>query len=219
MTNKVLILVPHADDEVLGFGGIISKLVDQSFDVTVTFLQAPNNLRAEKQLEASKLAKNILGYNHANYLYLSNELLCNNTFNLIQIVEQHIIEVNPDTIYTTSLGDNHQDHKNLYRAVSIACRPAGYTNVKSVYTGEVISSYDQSFSCEKAFFVPNVYEVLSEDHLNRKINALQAYKTEIRDFPHPRSIEQIKAKAISRGAECNYNYAEAFMLLRGINNV
>ena len=101
MTKKVLFIVPHADDEVLGFGGIISKLVEQKAEVTVTFLQAPNNLRAEQQLEASKIAKHILGYNHANYLFLSNEVLCNNVFNLIQIVEQHIVEVNPEVVYTT----------------------------------------------------------------------------------------------------------------------
>ena len=216
MTKKVLFIVPHADDEVLGFGGIIAKLVDLKANITVTFLQAPNNTRAEKQLEASRQAKDILGYNHANYLYLSNDSLCNDPFNLIHTVEKHLADLNPDIIYTTSLGDNHQDHKSLYRAVSVACRPAGLIAVKTVYAGEVVSSFDQSFGCERNFFTPNVYEEITDSQLNRKIKALQVYKTEVRNFPHPRSIEQIKAKAMCRGAECNSRYAEAFMLLRDV---
>jgi len=219
MKNNVLVIVPHADDEVLGFGGTIAKLVERDYNVTVTILQAPNDERARKQIDSAYIAKEILGYHKLILLPISNKDFANSTFQTLKTVEQNISEVNPDIIYTTSLADNHQDHKMLYRAVSIASRPVGGHKIKTIFAGEVISSYDQSFAIERNFFTANVYEEITEGHLNKKLEAIRAYQTEIRDYPHPRSIESISAKAISRGSECQSRYAEAFMLLRKINNV
>lgn len=215
-----LFIVPHGDDEVLGFGGIITKLVDRKKEVGVLILQKPNNERTTIQLNDTKRAKNILGYAYLHNLYISDEEFCGNIHSVIQKLESYLKEVKPKNIYTTYLADNHQDHNNLYKAVAVATRPIGFCpSIKSVYAGEVISSYDQSFGIEKTKFIPNVYEELSENHLNKKIAAFQVYSSEKREFPHPRSPESIKAKAIARGMECGCKYAEAFMLLRNIKNV
>lgn len=214
-----LFIVPHADDEVLGFGGTIAKLSEQGHKVVVTILQAPNNERASKQLKDSYKAKDVLGYSELNFLYISCESICNDLFLLKEAIEKHIKKINPDIVYTTFKSDNHQDHKNLYKAVCIATRQVYMPNIKSIYVGEVISSYDQSYGIERRNFIPNVYEELSTDHVNKKINALNCYTTEAQPYPHPRSDISIKSKAVVRGTECGCNYAEAFMVLRDIRHV
>lgn len=217
---EYLFIVPHGDDEVLGFGGIIAKLVDKKKKIGVLILQEPNNERSTIQLNDTKIAKDILGYSFLHNLYITDEEFCGNIYGVIQKLEAILKDIKPKNIYTTYLSDNHQDHNNLYKAVAVATRPIGFCpSVKTVYAGEVISSFDQSFGVEKTKFIPNVYEELSEKHLNKKIDALMAYSTEKRTFPHPRSPESIRAKAISRGMECGCKYAEAFMLLRKVEDV
>jgi LmbE family N-acetylglucosaminyl deacetylase len=213
---NILFLVPHADDEVLGFGGTICKTVQQGHCVSVVVAQAPNHQRAEKQLKDALAAKNILGYNELEFLSISKHDLCNDLFNIINKVETCINKFKPDVLYTTHNSDNHQDHKNLYRAVSISTRPNSCTYARKIYVGEVLSSCDQSFSLERVGFAPNTYEILEQEHIDKKISALRLYTTECQLSPHSRSPESIIAKAISRGAECKSQYAEAFMLLREI---
>ena len=212
-----LFIVPHADDEVLGFGGTIAKFVEQGHDVSVTVLQSPWSIRAEQQLKDIHKAKEILGYNNLHNLFLSSVTLSNDLHTVIHSVQKHLEEIKPTVIYTTHISDNHQDHKTLYRAISVASRPVGpCKSIKEVYSGEVISSNDQSFGSERTDFIPNVYETLSEQHINKKILALQSFSTEINRPPHPRCAEVIKARAISRGSEVLTAYAESFMQLRSI---
>jgi len=217
MKNKILFIVPHADDEVLGFGGTIAKLVENNQHVTVTILQAPNDDRSKQQINSANAAKDILGYHELIYLPITNTDFANDTFKTLRSVEDSIKNLQPDIIYTTSKADNHQDHKTLHRAVSVACRPVGFSKIREIYAGEVISSYEQSYASERNFFEANVYEPLTRQQLDKKIEAIKVYTTEIRDYPHPRSPKSIEAKAISRGCECMSEYAEAFMLLRKIN--
>ena len=217
MSKHILFLVPHADDEVLGFGGTIAKYVSFGYNVSVTIAQAPNNNRAAQQLEDSKKAKTILGYNKINFLHISSIDMCNNLHHLIHSVQDHLKDIVPDVLFTTHCSDNHQDHKNLYRAVSVATRPNGFVYIPRILAGEVISSCDQSYGIERSRFAPNCYEALNKDNIDKKINALNEYSTEIRKYPHSRSPESIVAKAITRGNECRKEYAEAFMVLRDIN--
>jgi len=213
---NILFLVPHADDEVLGFGGTICKHVEAGHQVAVVIAQAPNHQRAKKQLTDAVLAKNILGYQEQEFLSIPHYDLCNDLFSLIGKVEKSIDKYKPDILYTTHNSDNHQDHKNLYRAVSISSRPNTCKYAQKIYVGEVLSSCDQSFSIERSAFTPNTYEIINEEQISRKVQALKCYSTECNIAPHSRSPESILAKAISRGAECKSQYAEAFMLLREI---
>jgi len=216
--QNILFLVPHADDEVLGFGGTICKLVEQGHNVSVVIAQAPNHQRAQKQLNDAVHAKNILGYNELQFLSIPNYDLCNNLFGLIEKVEDSINKFKPDVLYTTYNSDNHQDHKNLYRAVSIATRPNTCTYAQKIYAGEVLSSCDQSFSIERSAFAPNTYEILTDVHTRKKTAALECYSSECQLPPHSRSVDAVIAKAKARGHECKSIYAEAFMLLRNIKN-
>jgi LmbE family N-acetylglucosaminyl deacetylase len=64
-------------------------------------------------------------------------------------------------------------------------------------------------------FIPNVY-VDIQDTFEKKIKAMKAYKSELKQYPHPRSLEIIKALAEKRGSEVGLKFAEAFMLVREV---
>ncbi|NBP02656.1 MAG: PIG-L family deacetylase [Proteobacteria bacterium] len=208
---NILFVVPHCDDEVLGFGGTINKYVESGHNVSVCFVQSRNCSRSEIQIKNSADAKEVLGYKDAIYLNLDRDTFSNNINLVIKTVEDLILSKTPDVLYTTFISDNHQHHKILYNAISVATRPQNNNNIKKIYAGEVISSFNQSYGVERNKFTPNYYEVLTDHNLNKKIEALKKYKLEIQNYPHSRSPETLKAWAIVRGAECNSSYAEAFI--------
>lgn len=217
--SKVLVFVPHGDDEVLGFGGTIAKHVDAGDTVIVTTVRGGTSTRYNTQNADSFKAKQILGYHELYQLKLEEKDIYNNPYDLKCIIEEHLSLVNPDILYTTFLSDNHQDHKSLFTAMTVATRPWGsVSNLKSVFVGEVFSSCDQSFSFIRNRFAPNYYNILSENHLDLKVKALEAYSLELMKYPHPRCKEIIRAHAMTRGAECRAKYAEALMLLRHYSN-
>jgi hypothetical protein len=89
----------------------------------------------------------------------------------------------------------------------------GYSGVKSVYLGEILSSSEWRFIDS---FKPNVFVSLSEADLEAKIKALQFYESEVKAFPYPRSPEGIKTLAMYRGMQAGVQYAESFYLLREV---
>lgn len=216
--SKVLVFVPHGDDEVLGFGGTIAKHVEQGDTVIVTTVRGGDSTRYITQNSDSFKAKQILGYHDLFQLNLEEKNIFDSPYDLKLIIEEHLSLINPDVLYTTFLSDNHQDHKSLFAAMTIASRPWGnVSNLKSVFVGEIFSSSDQSFSFIRNKFLPNFYNILTEQQLNKKIEALKAYSLELMKYPHPRCEEIIRAHAMVRGSECRAVYAEALMLLRHYN--
>jgi len=213
--SKVLVLVPHGDDEVLGFGGTIAKHVQKGDAVDVVLLRGGDTPRYITQNIDAYKAKQILGYNELSQLNVKEEDIYNKPYELKNIVEHVLAKHMPHVLYTTFIADNHQDHKCLFNAVSIAARPWGpCSSINSVFVGEVFSSSDQSFSFVKSMFVPNFYNALSKEHVDKKVAALNSYALERQDHPHPRSEVIIRSQASIRGSECRERYAEAFMLLR-----
>lgn len=213
---EVMFIVPHCDDEVLGFGGTINKYAELGHKITVCFVQGKNCARSELQLKNSHDAQKILDYKNAVYLDINRDVFSNSFNTVVDKVESVILSIKPSILFTTFSSDNHQHHKILYNAVSVATRPHNNNNIIKIYAGEVISSFNQSYGIERNKFTPNYYETLSEQNLNKKIEALKQYKLEYQQYPHSRSPETLKAWAITRGSECNATYAEAFMLLREI---
>jgi len=216
--SRVLVLVPHGDDEVLGFGGTIAKHVEAGDEVIVTTIRGGTIPRYITQNADSHKAREVLKYSQLYQIGMEEIDIYNEPYGFKCIVEEHLVKINPHILYTTFLSDNHQDHKSLFQAVTIAARPCGsLTNLQSVFVGEVFSSCDQSFSFIRNKFMPNYYNILQEHHLNLKIEALKSYGQECREYPHPRSAEIIRAHAMTRGSECRAKYAEALMLLRHYN--
>ena len=130
---------------------------------------------------------------------------------VVKIIEKEIKETKPDRIYTNHYGDLNVDHKVVSNAVLTACRPSSFL-VKEILCFEVLSSTEWSYPYN---FSPNYFSNI-EKHLTKKVNAMKLFKSEIREFPHPRSSENIRNVAARWGSVCGFKAAEAFEMIRKI---
>ena len=222
--EKFLVIAAHADDEVLGCGGTIARLVEEGHTVNVTILCKPTYDAREGRMPTYIAGREQVI--NANKILGSSVEICvgfsleDNQFDAVpvlritQSIELQLEKHNPDIVLTHSHKDLNIDHKITNLAVVTACRPfASGNNLSGVYTFEVPSSTE----CNRnEAFKPNYYVQLSRENLDKKTKALQAYKSEKRDFPHPRSEEYIEALATTRGVECGWKYAEGFELIYGV---
>lgn len=217
MSNKkVCIIVPHGDDEVLGFGGIIQKYKKQNMEVDVVFCRSPIDDRTNKQFQDIERAKNILYYDNAHFLYVTEAEISNQPLVLFRKIEKVLRDIKPDIVYTTFWGDIHQDHRITFDCVSRAVRVWGGLAVKEFYVGEIPSSTDQYPTITGTSFTPNHYVKLNTQEVEKKINALMCYAGEVHNAPHPRSSGMLYNKMKLRGSECGSEYAEAFISIRTI---
>lgn len=213
--KNILVIVPHGDDETLLCGGLISKYSRQGHKIHVAFVRGAHDERTQLQQKHTEAAKHILGIQSTYCMDLSEEVTANNFLSIKQKVEEIVNLLKPEIVITTFAGDNHQDHKNVFRAVSVACRVHAAPWVRQILIGEINSSTDQDLSSE--VFVPNYYVTLEEADIIAKCKAMEAYETERRESPHPRSPINIRALAMVRGMAVGVKYAEAYNCLRFID--
>jgi LmbE family N-acetylglucosaminyl deacetylase len=212
--TKVLIIVPHGDDEVLSCGGAINRYIREGHEVHVAFIRDACDRRTLTQLNATKRAMDVLKYQHIHFLRQSEQCMQDNFIKFKGTIEKLIAKVQPQIIITTFEGDNHQDHRSTFRAVSVATRHHNAPFVKLILAGEINSSTEQAIGANP--FVPNYYISLTEEDIDTKILAMQAYDTEARVAPHGRSSECLRATATVRGMRIGKKYAEAFMCFKQI---
>jgi len=222
-----LIISAHPDDEVLGCGGTIAKLVEEGMQVYVAILGEGITSRYEERTiadanalqnlkESSKRVAEFLGIKE---LFLFD--LPDNRFDtvplleIVKIIESIIDKVNPSIIFTHHAGDLNIDHSIVHRATITATRPILPKIVKTTYAYEVPSSTDWAFGQFGTTFKPNVF-IDIEKTLEKKINAMLLYESEVRSFPHPRSPEALKATAYRWGSVVGLKAAESFELIREI---
>lgn len=225
--QKVLVVAAHPDDEVLGAGGVMAKHVQKGDEVFsliigdgITSRYEENELNKDSvrtQVEAIKghclAAGKVLGVKNTTVL---GNYCCRfdrrPILDMTKAIEKEITRVKPDIVYTHNCSDVNNDHGIVFKAVLTATRPSPDFCVKKLLTFEVLSSTEWGFHAE---FRPNVYEDISST-IHKKIEAMKVYESEVREFPHARSLEAIKILAQKRGAEVGLNYAECFKLIRDV---
>lgn len=215
MTDNILVLAPHGDDEVLGCGGSIYKHTETLSDVYVVFIRKSYDSRSEYQMQCSQKARNILGVKDAYNLNLDDDKIFNK-LSLIQEIEKVVNLIKPSTVYCPFYGDLHQDHRAVFEAVNVATRAWAEHRVNKILLYDTISSTDQGLFNSIYPFVPNYFIPLTKNHVEVKQAALQAYDKEIGSIDHPRSLENVYDKARITGRQINEKFAEAFMCLRNI---
>lgn len=220
---KILVIAPHPDDEVLGCGGIIKKYSekgDEVFLCIVTKAYAPDwseSFITEREKEI-KLSNEVLKIKKTFFLDLPTVKL--DTIpqkQLNDLISKIVEEVKPEIVFIPFSGDINKDHKLVSESAIVALRPKPGFFVKRVFYYEALSETEWSDSARSAknIFTPNYYEDIS-DCLEDKLKAMQCYKSELKEFPHPRSLEGIKILSQKRGMEAGLKSAEAFMLIREI---
>ena len=226
--KTALVVAAHPDDEVLGCGATIARLSHEGWKVHVLIVAEGATSRAEKRdIEAksgelSALAKcaeeanKILGAASVKLLSLpDNRMDSIDLLDIVKIVEEYVLKYKPSLIFTHHAGDVNIDHKILHDAVIAACRPQPNHSVKELLFFEVPSSTEWRPASSGIYFTPNYFYDVSE-HISKKMAALSAYQPEMRNFPHPRSVDAVNHLARWRGASVGCEAAEAFMLGRCI---
>jgi N-acetylglucosamine malate deacetylase 1 len=222
MSETVLAVVAHPDDEVLGAGGTLARHAAKGDAVHILFLadgvgaRGDDKAAAERRVKAARLAGSALGAREPEFLSLpDNRLDRLDLLDIVQPIENAIRKIAPATIYTHHAGDVNIDHEVCQRAVLTACRPLPGSTVLRIYAMEVASSTEWSSPQSGNAFIPTHFVDISATR-EAKRRALEAYGEEMRPFPHARSYEAVDALATWRGASVGLPAAEAFMVVREI---
>ena len=226
MADSVLVVAAHPDDEVLGCGGTIARHADAGDQVQVLIVaegatsrqQQRDRIQAGDELSALALAAqkagSILGAVGVELLDLpDNRLDSLDRLDLIKRLEESIERHRPQVVYVHHAGDVNVDHRRLHEAVVTACRPIPGHPVQRLLSFEVASSSEWQPPGSAPAFQPNWFVDIS-DQWQRKREALVAYASEMRPWPHARSLDALEYLARWRGAQVGVEAAEAFCLLR-----
>lgn len=224
INKKILIVAAHPDDEVLGCFGTVSKLIEEGYDAYTLILSGGKTSRGEvdkKELdllqEEMKKANELIGIKKIfTASFPDNAFDSVPLLEIVKEIESVKNELKPEIIFTHHFGDMNIDHQITHRAVLTATRPMQDECVKTIYAMEIPSSTEWNAFSAQNVFIPNVFFEI-EKTIDLKIKAMAEYKSELRDYPHPRSLEHIKELAKVSGAKVGLNYSENFMLIRSIN--
>ena len=230
MNKTILTIAAHPDDEILGCGGAMSRFSNEGHTVHILIMaegltsrdvNRDRNSKLEELLVLSKTAKlaaKEVGSESVELLdFPDNRMDSVDRLDIVKVIEKKIHEVQPSVVFTHFGNDLNIDHRIANDATVIACRPYPGQIVKELYFFEVASSTEWQVGQNGFAFHPNYFIELSDKNLEKKINALKIYESEMKDFPHPRSIPAIEALARWRGATIGCNAAEAFMVGRKID--
>jgi LmbE family N-acetylglucosaminyl deacetylase len=221
--KSIICIVAHPDDEALGPGGTLIKHVMSGDKVNIVILSKGEESKLNKDINASRRIKNAKEWSKKTgcniykiFNFPDQKLDIVPKLKIIQKLEKIIQVLLPDIVYTHHDGDLNHDHQVVNHAVLTALRPMNPYGLRSeIRTFETISSTDQSPYIERYIFKPNYYVNIYEIWKS-KINALNAYKSELKPYPHPRSIKSLEALAIKRGSESGLKKAEAFQIIKKI---
>lgn len=225
---KIVIIAAHPDDEVIGCGGSIAKWAKAGHEVHVVIMaegatsrdQNRDRVARSKEInslhKAARVASDILGATSLAMLdFPDNRMDSADKLDVIKAVETHINKIKPGMVVTHYASDLNVDHQIVHDAVITACRPEPDQSVQRLLAFEVASSTEWRNSIPNTSFSPNVFENIA-DTIEIKKLALNAYASEMREWPHPRSIRAIEHLARWRGATIGFEAAEAFSLIREI---
>lgn len=218
---RVLVIAPHPDDEVLGCGGTIARYVNAGDEVYVAIVtKGCEPLYSKESVECVRIecqnADAYLGVKETIFMGFPAAMLENvprYEFNdaFIKLIQ----EIKPKVVYIPHRGDMQLDHKMTVDGVMVALRPKYKHVVEKIYAYETVSETGWDIPNIVNEFVPNVYNNI-DGFLEKKIEAMKMYASQVAECPHARSVEAIRALALYRGTTVGMEAAEAFYLIREI---
>lgn len=217
---KILVFAPHNDDEVLGVGGTIAKYVNEGHKVYVCEVTSGKNKDKMAIIKKEALAAHeILGVTDTFFLELPSVGLADiPTKELNEAIKEVVDKIKPNIAFIPHKGDMHMDHKLVAESAMVALRPVNSPQIKAIYAYETLSETEWNIPSVDNIFIPNVWIDIT-DTIDKKLEAMMCYKSQLYEFPHPRSLEAIEALSKLRGSTVCVNNAESFMLVRSINQL
>jgi LmbE family N-acetylglucosaminyl deacetylase len=226
MTRKILVVAAHPDDEILGCGGTIAKHTRAGDVVHVVIMAEGLTSRSstrDADLKRDELARlSDVAYRANTLLGVASVTMHNlpdnrmdslDRLDVIKLIEAEISRVAPEIVYTHHAGDLNIDHRIIHECILTACRPQPGHPVKTLLFFEVASSTEWMPATSAPIFAPNWFVDIS-DCLELKLSALTCYESEMRPWPHARSIKALENLARWRGASVGMEAAESFILGR-----
>lgn len=223
MSETILIVAAHPDDEALGCGGTIARHAAAGDRVEILFLtdgQGARGVDAAEQAAArrkmAEAAATALGAAAPHFEALpDNAIDTVPLLDVVRLIERRAADIRPSVVYTHHAGDLNIDHRIAQQAVLTAFRPQPGSSVRALYAFETPSATDYAGYARPGGFAPNRF-VNIEATWSAKRAALEAYAPEMRPAPHSRSFEAVEALARWRGASVGLPMAEAFEVLRDL---
>lgn len=223
--KTLLVVAAHPDDEILGCGATVAKLVKEGWTAYTLILGEGVTSRDKKRSivkwrggldklkDQAEAANKIIGVEKVFFGdYPDNRFDSVPLLDITKTVERVKNEVIPEIVFTHSRKDLNVDHRVAYNAVMTATRPVPKESVKRLYSFPIASSTEWNYPTS---FSPN-YFVDIAGKLSRKIASLKEYSAEMRNYPHPRSLEAVKAEAHYWGSRVGIEVAEPFEVVRVI---
>ena len=225
--KRVLVIAAHPDDEVLGCGGAVAKMSNLGVECHLLIVTDGSSAQyrdsdhlheiIEAKKKETKGCADILGFKSIHYGKLPDMKLDSTPhIRINQVIENVIDEVQPDTVFTHFWGDVNRDHQEVYKSTLVAVRPVMGQVVKELYCYRVPSSTEWTPNKADTMFMPN-YFVDIENFAEQKYKAFACYSTELREYPHPRSVQYLREADKTAGLRVGLYCAEEFMLLRKLN--
>lgn len=214
MTDSVMVVAAHPDDELLGCGGTLALHARAGARVTAVIACEGESLRygpeGVGQREHIRRAAAALGIADVRELGFADQRLDTVTLtDLITPIERVVREVRPRIVYVQHGGDANRDHQLLFQAALVATRPVE-PFIEAVYAFDTASSTEWGYP---RTFHPDTWVEIS-DTLERKITAMACYESEVRPYPHPRSLDALRHRARAWGNQACVDAAEVFMTVR-----
>ena len=218
MKNRILVVAVHADDETLGCGGTLLKHKannDKIHWLICTTTNKNKNYYQNREKEINKVSK-LFNFDSVHNLQFETTKIDQYNMNeIIEKISRVINKVKPSIIYLPFKEDVHTDHKKVFEASYSCTKSFRYPFIKKIYMMETLSETEFALSTKKDSFMPNTFVDISK-YMDKKIQIMKVYKSEVGKHPFPRSVISIKALASFRGSTSRCKFAESFMLLKEI---
>ena len=220
--KRVMIVAPHPDDETLGVGGTIAKYSAQGADIFVLIVSGhlpPLYSRKDydKTVHEAQSAFKLLGVSQSEFLEIPATMINSKPLHKVNGRISKIINDFKPHIVFCPYPDRHIDHRLIFDSVMVATRPVGIgRDIEILAAYETLSETHWNAPHIESNFTPNWVVDITEQ-IDNKLDALSCYKSQISDFPGPRSIEAVEALAKFRGTQAGFGYGEGFHVIRMIS--
>ena len=205
--SKILVLVPHTDDGELGCGGSIARKIEEGNDVyyaafSICTRSLPPHLAPDTLEKEVKVATKILGLRPENLILFDYDVRRFKEFrqDILEEIVKIRSQINPDLVFVPSPTDIHQDHEVIAEEGLRA------------FKNTSILGYELPWN--NVSFNTRCFIKLSEQQIEKKVEALNAYKSQM----HRTYLNEtfIRSLATIRGVQINAQFAEAFEVIRWV---
>jgi len=218
---NVLVLAPHADDEVLGCGGTIARHVAEGDSVVIAIAtRGIGELYSDELIERirdeARQSHAVLGVQETRFFdFPAPALDTVPRYRIAGAVADLIHETQPQTLYVPHHGDIHNDHLQLHHAALVAARPLAGCPVRRILAYETVSETEWAPPHSGAPFYPTCFIDISMS-LEQKLRAMSCFESQVKEPPDARSLRTLEALARYRGGTIARDAAEAFVVIREI---